>query len=364
MAGEYQQGRLLSQLQQLNERLNPAEGTPLWDPKSTKAWKKQKEYMDIYNQLKGMGADLSGYGYYNLNEGANAYVPPGTTAVGTPPTPGETPDATSPPADTPPPAQPDKVTDVTSDPFGPDYNDILATIKAGLPAGINLNNPDAAKMLEALYPLVRDAYNQQMTQEAIGTAAKSVDEYKNDPLFQKLIAGMTDKLANPFTFDDKTVSLMRNQASDTLANQEAAMGERLRSLGATQGISPDSPLYASMAAQASLARDLGQQQMERDLQIQKAMQDQQDWYKAYSAGGQLAGAYQTGLGQRYSGLAGAQLGGKYQDLGNPFEGLWSGLLMQDQLNQGDSTWEKLQPFLETTFAGMSGLGDLSQLWKS
>jgi len=351
----------LAQMRNLQLKLVSMQNTP-YDTNPRKFQDLGKRYQDLYDKWSGKGVDLSQYGEFGQYDPLSSKWTPysAQSATGEPMTPG----GDVPKGDVAPGggdgSTPPSIEDVTSNPFGPSSENFFDWLKtSNLPAGINLNNPDQAKMIETLYPIVRDAYNMQMQQEGIGTAAKSVEDYKNDPLLQKLAAGMADKLANPFTFDEETLNLMRGQTADTLANQEAAMGERLRSLGATSGISPDSPLYASMAQQASLARDLGQQQAERNLQIQKAMQDQADWYRAFSAGGQFAGAYQSGLGQRMAGLTGAQLGGKFQDLGNPFAGLWSGLLMEDQLNQDPGFAETWGPLIGS---GIQGLGQVGSAY--
>ncbi len=286
-------------------------------------------YNKTLAKLGRTGGDTSGFQPFDW--GTGGFQAPPSAATGGGPTAAGAPPPATPAAG----AEPGSVEDVTASPFGPGFDKILNQLAQGFPAGIDINTERGARAIETLFPLIQHAYNTQMQEEGIGTAAKSVDEYRNDPLLKGVAAGMADKLTNPYTFDDQTVQLMQNRVAEDMANQEAAMGERLRSLGADVGMDPSSPRYASAAAQAAMMRDINQTRMQRDLDIDMARQRQTDEYQALGAAGQFGGAYQSGLGQRYAGLTGAQLGGKFQNIGNPFAGLWEGLLMEGELNSDD-----------------------------
>ena len=320
-------GRHRAALDQLADRLNVSGdgGTAAWNGKPKDRQHLLKKYMDKYSWLKKQGYDLSGYGTFDVTSGE--YSAAGSSGLGTgpvDPTTGQ-PTGGAAPED---PWSPEN-------PHGPSPQDIIATVQNGFPAGFNINSSEGARTLEALYPYVKDAYNQSMQQKAVTTGLESLDELKNDPIFSTVSAAVVDKVNNPFTFDDQTVALMRSSVADQAAVSEAALGERLRSMGASQGIDPSSPLFASLAQQATLSRDINLANMERDLDIKLATQRQQDKESAIAMGSQFAGGYQSLMGQRYGDLANIQRGAQMNTVANPFAGIWDSVMLQDEIsNQG------------------------------
>ena len=352
------QNKQLAQLRQLQQKLGYGEnaGTPMWAGKSRKEFDKQKKYMNIYGKLQKSGADMGEFGTFDLS--SQVYSPPGgfddagptqTPAPGAPP-----PDQGAPPPDMENPYNPDPNNPSTGEyPYGPSVGDINQTMATGLPPGININTTKGAQAAEVLFPYVKQMYDVNMDKMAIESGARSIDDYKNDPTLQKASEMTMSLMNNPYTFDDQTVSLMENRIRDQTAADEAAMGDRLRSMGVTLGT--DSPAYANLASQASMVRDINRASMERDLDIQMAQQRMTDRYKAAGAGGQFGGAYQAGLGGRYQGLAGIQQRRSYGQMDNPFSGLWQGMMMQDEMGKN--------PSFAGEYGGMasSGLGLLGQM---
>jgi hypothetical protein len=332
-----------AQLRQLQQRLGygPNAGTSMWSGKPRKELTKQKKYMDIYNKLLGKGEDLSGFGTFDLK--TQTYNQPNPYGVAVP-------------TDSPPgvavgagddiiadndmglsqnPYAPDPQNPATSEwPYGPSTADINQTMATGLPPGININTEKGAKAAEVMFPYVQQAYDVEMDKMAIETGVKSLEDYKDDPILNQAAAMTSELMANPYTFDDQTVELMRNRVRDQTATEEAALGERLRSMGVTLGT--DSPAFANLASQASLVRDLNRAAMERDLDIRMAAQNMSDRYRAAGAGGQFGGAYQAGLAGRYGNLMSIQGGQNLAGNPNPFAGLWQGMMMADEITRDPS----------------------------
>ena len=225
-------------------------------------------------------------------------------------------------------------------PFGPSPNEQIQTMGAADSAmynmGYDLSLTSGAKAAEVLYPYQRDAYNQAMQQKAVVGAFDSLAEFKDDPILNKTAALVSQKLENPFTFDDATTSAMRTSMADTIAQQEAATMQRMQMAGAQQGISPGSPQYAAWQQQAIMARDINMANAERQLQIQMAQQKQMDIQQSVALGSQFGGAYQSMLGQKQANVQNLQMGGKVADLGNPFAGLWQGMLAEQQMQLANS----------------------------
>jgi hypothetical protein len=296
-----------------------------------------------YNRLTGGGPGGGVGGVTDPTTPGTAVGTPPTSPGGTPTTPGGT---EPPPGGTTPPVNPadtagmptadltdPEVSEYFTRIFGPDSKDIMDAIIQGLPSGLKIKG---IKELEIVYPMVRDAYNRYMQNLGIGTGYAYLDQLREDPLLKGASGMMSSILENPYTFDDETVGLMKGATADMLANQEAAMGERLRSMGATQGISPDSPAYASLASQQAMIRDINLAKMQRELDVKIAQQRQQDRYSAVTGAGEFGGAYQTLLGQGFGQLANLQAGGGALPMTNPFAGLWQGTLGAQQLMMPDN----------------------------
>ena len=280
-----------------------------------------RRYSNLYDRFTGRGGNAADLGTYSQSGGVgswNPFTPPAAPA-----------DPNLPPAKPP----PDPKNPNAGDAAGAGTIDMSALLDAmikGLPAGLDLDKigtEAGARAMEVLYPLVKDAYNMRMQQGAIDLGYQGLDEIKQDPTLNATAKLVTDKLANPFTYDDATVALMRSRTSDTIANQEASMRDRLQSMGARQGISPDSPLYASMAAQAVMARDINLANAERDLDIELARQKSSDRDSAIATGAGWGGSYQTMLQQAYGNLGNLYSGGKLTSVANPFEGLTDSLML-------------------------------------
>ncbi len=287
-------------------------------------YKLQKKYMKVYDRLTKQEADLTGYGSFDIGKSGDNWNPYESLD----PDPGVDPgDPGGDPGEQTPGEQGDD--QYQDDPYGPSVDDFLATLGEGMPTNININTESGARAMEVLYPFVKQIYNMEMDKRAVGTQRQSLQDYKDDPTLNAVSSGIANQIQNPYTFDDKTVNLMQNRVRDQAASDEAALGERLRSMGVTMGT--DSPAYASMAQQASMVRDLNRASMERDLDIRMASQRKQDEYRSLGLGAQFGGAYQGGLGQRHAAIAGQQAGGKFATVGNPFGGLWQGMLMENEL---------------------------------
>ena len=314
--------------------------------------------------LQTHGRDVSEFG--NFDEVAGSWTPagttpttPGTTPGTTPTTPGTTPGTTpTTPGTIPNPldgvnnggtVQPNAGQGVTAGytgnkpgwsptaPFGPtqpqqldQYQLALSALKE---AGIDINTPEGGKAAEILFPMMQDATARAMQQKALNTQLMAQQGIEQDPLLQQSRQLAMQQMQNPLTFDDRTMGLMKSQQADQLANQEAGFGERLRGMGATQGIDPSSPLFATLASQGVLARDIGQADRDRQLDIQRAMQSKQDYTNAATLGSQVGGAYRSMLGQAQSNVANTQLGQQINTMPNPFAGLMQGNIAQQQLHQ-------------------------------
>lgn len=221
-----------------------------------------------------------------------------------------------------------------TDIFGPEWSDVISAVLQGLPAGMKVKG---LQELETIYPMVRDAVSMEMQKRGLATGYSYLDQLRNDPTLQGASDLMAEILANPYTYDEQTVGLMKGAIADMVANQEAAMGERLRGLGATQGISTDSPMYASLASQQAMVRDINLAKMQRELDMEMAKQRQADRYSAVTGAGEFGGAYQTLLGGAYGNLANLQVGAATQPWTNPFQGLWQGQMAYQQLMDSDKT---------------------------
>jgi len=350
-------GKLLSQLSKLQGKLGVGSGQSFVGRDWRKDWKKAKKYMGVYDKAAAQGADLTGYGTFDIanksaaDEGfynpyqSGSFGGDGFTQTDTGPT---RTDQGGTPASPPPMPDPngDGENPATSPyPHGPGVDDVVASLTSGnMP--FNINTTQGAKAAEVMFPYVKQLYDVEMDKHAIESGARSIEDYKDDPVLNKASEMTMSLMNNPYTFDDETVNLMQNRVRDQTATSEAAMGDRLRSMGVTLGT--DSPAYANLASQASLVRDINRAQMERDLDIKMAGQRMQDRYRAAGAGGQFGGAYQAGLAGRYQGLAGIQQRRSYGQMANPFAGLWQGMMMEDEMNQDPS-------FMQQYGGAVSGL---------
>ena len=343
-------------------KIQKAIDSGLYQPGSEKLLDMGRELNASKNFLQTHGRDISEFGTFD--EGAGSWTPAGTTTPGTTPgtapgtDPGTTPGTTpTTPGTIPNPmggvndgtVQPNNGQGVTAGytgnepgwsptaPFGPTQPQQLDQYQLALnalkEAGIDINTPEGGKAAEILFPMMQDATARAMQQKALNTQLMAQQGIEQDPLLQQSRQMAMEQMQNPLTFDDKTMGLMRGQQADLLANQEAGFGERLRGMGATQGIDPSSPLYATLASQGVLARDIGLADRTRQLDIQRAMQDKQDRTNAATLGSQVGGAYRSMLGQAQSNVANTQLGAQINTMPNPFAGLMQGNIAQQQLAQ-------------------------------
>jgi hypothetical protein len=80
-------------------------------------------------------------------------------------------------------------------------------------------------------------------------------------------------------------------------------------------------------------RDINKTKMQRDLDIQMAQQNMSDRYNAINTGASVGGALQSALQQGYGNVSNLQMGAGGFQFQNPFEGLFQGNLLQQELNK-------------------------------